>query len=199
MARIKNGKLAGGTFIAASLILFGKETLLWAWNRILDIVSKGASADMSLAAVPWQNLIASLMGLAGLSLLFWPTKKAAKPSRATQLYRLYQRADHFVSRVRHDRRLSWYERDGSENRGDLARDGISLLLSFQSAGLPTPEMQTQSAEKICVGLETYFSQLMPFMRDGQLGQIDAMVSGAAKHGDSTAEAFDARTWFIEQA
>lgn len=197
MPQVKNKKLAGGAFIIGSIILFGKETFAWGWGKLLDALSNGATG-VTLTAIPWQNLIGSLMGIAGLILLFWSLQKSKTPSRAQQLYRLYERADYFVSRVRHDRRLAWYQRDRRENLVDLARDGISLLLSFKNAGLPVPDFQTRSAEKICVGIEAYFSQLMPFMRDGQISQVDAIIAEAAKHAEITCDAFDAETWFISR-
>jgi hypothetical protein len=197
MERIKNKKLAGGAFIVTSFILFGKETLLWAWNKALDTVSTGAG-DMSLTAIPWQNLVASLFGLAGMGLLFWPAKKVKKQSRRSLMYDLYQNADYFVSRVRHDRQLSWFERDRGENRIDLARDGISLALQFQNSGIAAPNLDERSAEKICIGLEHYFSALIPFMRDGHVTQVDNMAATQAERATAVCKSFDPARWFNEQ-
>jgi hypothetical protein len=196
MEKIKNKKLAGGAIVIGSLVPFGKETLAWGWSKLLDALSTG-SANVTLMAIPWQNLIASVMGIVGLVLLFWPSKKAKKLSRTAQFYALYEKADYFVSRVRHDRRLDWYERERRENLGDLARDGLSLLLSFQDAGLPIPVFETRSAEKMCIGMEVYFSLLKPFMRDGQIKQVDATVVGVVEHAENTCDAFDPETWFID--
>jgi hypothetical protein len=197
MERIKNKKLAGGAFIVTSFILFGKETLLWVWNKSLDTVSTGA-VDMSLTAIPWQNLIASFFGLAGIGLLFWPNKKITKPSRRSLMYNLYQSADNFVSRVRHNRQLSWFERDRGENRVDLARDGISLALQFQNSGIPAPNLDERSAEKICVGLEHYFSALIPFMRDGHVAQVDSMAAIQVERASTACKSFEPARWFNEQ-
>jgi hypothetical protein len=200
MARIKNNKLAGGAILIGSLVLFGKETVAWGWSKILDSISNGA-ASMAITAIPWQNLIASLMGVTGLALLFWPTSKVKKPSRAGQLYNLYQSADYWVSRVRYDRDLEWFERDrtGVENRVDLARDGVSLALTFLKNGIPAPNFETTSAEKICVGLEHYFSQMMPFMRDKHVAQVEAMAAATAERAIVVATTFSPEKWFHDQA
>lgn len=199
MARIKNQKLAGGTILIGSLVLFGKETLAWAWAKILDAASTGA-ANVTMTAIPWQNLIASLMGVTGLALLFWPARKVNKPSRSSQLYDLYQIADYWVSRVRDDRSVKWFERDraGLENTVDMARDGISLALTFKKAGISAPNFETTSAEKICIGLEHYFSQLIPFMRDGHVEQVEKMALHTAERAIVVATNFEPSKWHHEQ-
>lgn len=194
MERIKNKKLAGGVFITASLILFGKETLLWAWNKALDTASTGVDG-VTLTAIPWQNLIASLMALTGFLLLFWPSKKVAKPSRSSLMYSLYESADCYVTKVRYDRQLDWFESDSAENREDLAREGISLALQFQNSGIQAPNFNETSAAKICVGLELYFSALIPFMRDGHVTQVDGMAASEAARAMDVCKSFDPRKWF----
>ena len=156
---------------------------------------------MTLAAFPWQNAIATVMALVGGYLAFWPTKKPIKRSRSSEFYGLYVLADHWVEKVRDDRSMDWYEREkfGTENLIDLARDGISLALTFQKAGINAPNFQNPSAEKVCVGLEHYFSAMIPFMRDGHVAQVEGMAVAQAKCALEVGETFDPRRWRVGQA
>ena len=73
-----------------------------------------------------------------------------------------------------------------------------MLLSFKGAGLSVPNFQVTYAEQVCVGLEAYFSALIPFMRDGHVSQVDTMADSAAHRAEGVAVSFDPKRWFHEQ-
>ena len=195
MAILSKRKLGGGLLFAAG-IWFGKETFSWLLGKALDFASQGFEG-MTWASFPWQNALASVMALVGGYLAFWPTGKLVKPSRASELYRLSQRADNWVFRVRQDRALKWFERNNgaiAENRVDLAHDGTSLAMTFRNFGIQAPAFDTTSAEKVCIGLEHYFSDIIPYMRDGHVEQVEKMASSTAERSIIVATNFNPREW-----
>jgi len=195
--RFGKKEIAGSAFVGAGLLLFGKETIVWAYGKLLDTVSAGAP-EMTWTAFPWQNAIAAFLTLIGAGLLMWPKPKVKKPTRADRLYGLYMKGDDFVDRVRNDRRLGWFERDHAENRVDLVRDGLSALTFFKNEGLAIPNFQSNKAESICIGLEVYFSALSPIMRDGHLDQVDSHAQSAAHQAEKFAASFNPEKWVIER-
>jgi hypothetical protein len=186
-------KLAGGTFVVGGLILFGKETLLWVWNKVLDAFSTGLpEGGVSVAALPWQHILASILTLSGLSLLFWPS---GKKERANPYSELWIRADNVVARIRHQRNEGrWIRLAGGEPVTDVARDGISTLLLFAKQGLATPVFQTTSAERVAVGLEHYFSTMIPLLRDGHIETATACAAEVSKVAEGAAASFKLEKW-----
>lgn len=199
MAGGKKTKLAGGAFGATALVLFGKETVVWAWNQVLNGLSQGLSGGVNLSSVPWQNLIASLFGVTGLALLLWPTKKTKPVTRADRLASLHARGWYITERIRHDRAHKWFERRRGEEILDITRDGISLLLAYESEGLAVPQFgEIMSAEKLCVGMELYYSTLGPFMRDGHVERVEAMAPGVAERAVVEATSFNPEKWYVDR-
>lgn len=193
-------KLGGASLLLAAAFL-GREAIIWVWNQILTSLTSGMSGHMTLAKFPWQNATAAILALAGGTLLFWPSSKKVRPaSRADRLAELYYKGDRIVDRVRYHRQLEWYQRGrGEESIVDIARDGMSVLLDYHKQGLATPQFGAiNSAEKICIGMETYFSALGPFMRDGHVDQVDAMVASVAERALAAAAAFNPEKWQIER-
>jgi hypothetical protein len=71
-------RLAGGTFVGAGALLFGRETLSWAWDKALDGLTRGL-ASVSFGSFPWQSAGATALTVSGALLLLWPA--AAKGRR----------------------------------------------------------------------------------------------------------------------
>ena len=193
MSILSKRKIAGGLLLAASG-LFGKETFAWVLGKGLDFVSQGAD-EMTIGAFPWQNALATVMALVGAYLAFWPTKRPTKVTRQERLRQLSRSADHFVSRVRFSRGLEWSQRPGNESALDMARDGQSILIFFKEHGLAVPTFQSQWAENVCVGMEEYFTALIPFMRDGHVSQVEASMHNAVRRAENAASTFIAEKWY----
>ena len=197
---ILSRKRVGGGLILLVAGWLGQESLSWLIGKALDLVS-GKVSGVNLAEFPWQHTMATFLALLGAYLAFWPGKaKAKSASRADRFLNLYIKGDQIVNRVRYSRRLQWYHRGlGEETSVDIARDGISVLLDYQNDGLPIPQFGSMSsAEKLCVGMEVYFSALAAFMRDGHVAQVDAMAAGVAERALSTATAFNPESWYAER-
>lgn len=199
MGILSRKRIGGGIMLVVAGWL-GQETLSWLLSKALDLASDGAGR-VTIAAFPWQNAIAAVLALVGAFLAFWPVKAKEKPAtRADRLSALYYRGDLIVDQVRYNRQLEWFERGrGEKSPVDIARDGLSVLLDYQNQGLPIPQFGAiNSAEKLCVGLESYFSAVGPFMRDGHVAQVDAMAAGVAETALGVAGAFNPEKWYVER-
>lgn len=193
-------KRVGGGLVLLVAGWLGRESLSWLFGKALDLVG-GKVSDVNLAMFPWQNAIAALLALLGAYLAFWPGNPKAKPaSRSDRLLNLHYKGGQIVDRVRYSRQLQWFQRGrGEETSVDIARDGISVLLDYRNEGLPTPQFGSMSsAEKLCVGMEAYFSALGPFMRDGHVAQVDAMIADVAERALETATGFNPDNWYVER-
>ncbi len=128
-------------------------------------------------------------------------REREKPTQAQHFYRLWNRADSFISRVRHQRGLDWWERqrrsgfNKEESIIDIANDGMSLLLHYEKHGLPVPKFETNSAEKVVVGLEAYFSDLAALLRDGHVETVLNSAHDAAAHAERVALNFNPQHWY----
>ncbi len=160
------------------------------------------AADLTVSDIqtlPWGGLISVLLVIVGGYLAFWPSKKPTKETLEDQFSLLWVSADNFINRVRYQRNLGWHERRGSFNRAedtrDIARDGISLLMQFEQAGIPAPKFnEIQMAEQIAIGCEAYLAQLAPFMRDGHTAQVLTMADATVNRAEQEARSFDPQGW-----
>lgn len=198
MAEGRRTKFAGFSLFGAGVILFGKETILWAWAKALDAFSaSGPVARVSLSALPWQNISAGILTMGGLGLLLWPRSKSRAPTRAERLARLQARGWMITDRIRANRKTPWFRRDTGDDLLDVTRDGFALLPHHAAEGLAVPNFSTPSAEKACMGLEHYFSTLGPLMREGHAEQVDAGVESVAERAVAVAAAFNPEHWHVD--
>jgi hypothetical protein len=190
MARIKNQKFAGGAILFGSLVLFGKETVAWAWSKALDTISNGA-ANVTITAIPWQNLIASLMGFIGLALLFWPVKRTVVNRYAG----LSARGFNVLSRLRQHRETPRILKQYHEPLEDIVLDGMSTLKLFEKQGLAIPDFRFQESERAAVCLEAYFTSACRLLRDAHYDILQNEGQSIAKLALSEGEQFNPQDWY----
>ncbi|HEX8240352.1 MAG TPA: hypothetical protein VF574_11495 [Allosphingosinicella sp.] len=195
-------RVAGGAFLAAAALLFGRETLSWAWDQALDGLTHGLSAK-SIAAFPWQTAGATVLVAVGVLLLLWPSKPkprklSSEEARAERLRKLSIDAERMVHRIRDIREVKWLRQETGDEIVDLTRDGQSLLLTFAKAGLPIPKFTTNSAQRVLIGQHEFFSTLGPPLRDGHLENIDALAGEVAARAEQAALSFDLETWYVRR-
>lgn len=190
--------LGGGGLIAASLVLFGTETLSWVWTKVLDFLfSRGTG--LTFASLPWQNIVATLLAVAGLAVWLWPSKpKPPPPSRAAQLVGLVGKAEGIVWRIRSAREEQWFQRTTEGDILDLVRDGQSLLITFEKRGLPIPVFQTNSAERALIGMETYFAAIGPLIRDGHIDIVERSAKAIAERAEQASATFNLDNWNVRR-
>jgi hypothetical protein len=140
-----------------------------------------------------------LMGLFFALRPFWTKPPGTKGGgKAARYSNLQSRGWYIAERIRHHRALEWFEWSRGENLLDITRDGLSVLIAYEQAGLIVPDFNgIDSAERVCVGMEQYFSALRPFMRDGHVAQVDGMVASVAERARQTAMAFNPQQWHID--
>lgn len=182
--------LGGGAFIVASALLFGKETLLWAWNRLLDFFT-GGGGGVTIANLPWQNIFASMFAVTGLAILFWPRKKVAK---VDPYARLAERARGIVQRIRRQRQNPFLPSIGGEPLTDVCRDGSSLLMLFAQQGIHTPRFNTDEAERVAIGMEAYFSAMFTLLRDRHIDLAIAQSPAISDRAENEAATFNYEDW-----
>jgi hypothetical protein len=181
----------GGATILAMVAWFGRETVVWAFNRLLDFFASN-EGGATLAAVPWQNVVATLLGLFGLTMVLWPSKRVVKVSPYSALW---QRGQNVVARIRQQRnRGAWLRVMNGEPLTDVTRDGISTLYLFAEQGLATPQFSTNRAEKIAIGLEAYFSAMIPLLRDGHIERALVYAPDASERAQREAVSFNLQNW-----
>ena len=133
-----------------------------------------------------------LMGLFFVVRPLWANERQPKgnPYRV-----LWTRADNIVGRVRQQRNDGWRLRLlGGEPVTDVTRDGFSTLLMFKQQGFAIPTFNTNSAEKIAIGLEHYFATMMPLLRDGHIEMARTTAPETSNVAESQAARFQLKDW-----
>lgn len=186
----------GGALLLGAAAFFGRETVIWTFNKTLDAASSGVRGGFHFVSLSWQNGAAAVLALSGVILIAWPRKKVPVVSPEDELSGLWISAENIIQRVRNHRSTRWYARDRLEPLSDIARDGIALLVSFEKAGFQVPVFHGGYAEQVAVGLEAYFSSLVPFMRQQHISEARALAPDAAQRAVSTANTFKPESeWF----
>ncbi|MEH6717189.1 hypothetical protein [Parasphingorhabdus flavimaris] len=131
---------------------------------------------------------------------FWSGKKAAVVTRADKIRVLSRKADHIVQNIRYYRGKTWLYRDRNDSDDiiDAAKAGVSLLILFENQGLAVPRFTTQEATKVCIGLHSYFSDLIPIIRDGHFDIIDELAVNAKKRAEAEEIGFDNQNWYLNR-
>jgi hypothetical protein len=179
----------GGAAILAMALWFGRETVLWAFYKILDFFAS-KEGGVTLAAVPWQNVAATLLGLIGFGLVVWPSKAG---KQASKYDRLVARSQYLVARIRNQRKAHYIRRD-LEPLTDVCRDGFSTLVMFAECGFAIPNFQTTEAERIAVGLEHYFATIGPLLRDGHVKMAKEQAPAISERAVAEGAALDMKGW-----
>jgi len=120
-----------------------------------------------------------------------------KTSRLDRLNELAEKGSNIIANVRYHRNHSWLGRDRTNGIVDTAQMGASLLISYEKEGLPIPKFNTKSAEKICIGLHSYFSATGPLIRDGHIKELESIAPGIVHHAEQAAMDFNPEDWYIE--
>ena len=186
----------GGALLLGAAAFLGREALIWAFNKTLDAASSTVRGGIHFFSLSWQNGAAALLALCGLVLIAWPRKKALVVSPEDDLSGLWISAENIIRRVRSHRSTRWYARDRLEPSSDIARDGAALLVTFEKAGFKVPVFHGGYAEQVAVGLEAYFSSLVPLMRQQHIAEAKNLAPGAAQRAVSMAKTFKPESeWF----
>lgn len=191
-------KRLGGGLLAVGGVWLLAELSSWSLSRVLDEVFERLTLE-GLKSLPWSVILPTGVILFGLWLVissFFSPKSCARIDTA---FGLYESAQGFVDQVDYDRRLDWYRREFAADTVALARDAISLVLTFRNAGFKVPELKHQSAEKVCAGAREYFAALAPLIRDGHIAHAKNASEQAARRADETAAAFEPNSWFLKSA
>jgi hypothetical protein len=196
-------KTAGGAALIIAGGFLGRETLVWAFNKTLDAASSGIQNGIDFAALSWQNSAALALIVIGFSLVVWPKGKTTTGTNTEtgsepkiSYARLLNSANSIVHRVRDHRSTNALWRDKLEPPGDIARAGMSVLLSFQKAGFTVPNFSNQQySENVAIGLEAYFSAILQLIADGHIDEAKQVAIGASSRAEQLASAFNGQSWF----
>lgn len=190
---VKKRRISGAVILVAAAFL-AREALVWLYNQFLDAVSAGVRGGVQLPALEWQEAAALVLVIVGAGLLLWPANNLHEPKR-DPLSGLAYRADDIIHRARYHRAAQWFERDRLEPVGDIARDGLALLVSFNKAGCRVPEFGVKSPEQLVVGLEAYFLTLLPLIKNDHYAEARAASKTASEHAVTIASQMTREQWF----
>lgn len=189
-------RIAGAALLTAGAFL-AREALVWAYNKTLDAAGAGIQGGLDFASASWLNAGAFLLIGVGVILLLWPNKPKEEGSRKEHddLSALKRGAVSVIRRVRGHRSTRWYSRDRLEPVADIARSGLAVLVSFDKNGFKVPHLEVTYAEQVAIGLEAYFSILLPLLANGHPHEAILASDSASQEAEQAASAFDARGWF----
>lgn len=190
-----NRKTLGGAALVVAGGFLGRETLVWIFNKALDAVSSGVKNGVSFAGLSWQNSVAFCLIAIGLTLALWPKTKAQGETEERH-DNLLDGAVAIINRVRQHRSAKWFNRDRLEPTGDIARAGMSLLLTYEKAGFHVPNFpQGLYAENVAVGLESYFSGLVQLISQGHISEAKGWSQSASSSAEAAARNLNVQEWF----
>ncbi|MGL5837026.1 MAG: hypothetical protein ACRCY3_00830 [Sphingorhabdus sp.] len=190
-----NRKTWGGAALILAGGFLGRETLVWAFNKILDAASSGVKDGVNFVTISWQNGVAVGLIAVGLILVLWPKPKAFAPPPKSYGH-LFSGAVQIIERVRDHRAARWHERDRLEPTGDIARAGMSLLLTFEKEGFTVPRFgEGQYAENVAVGLESYFAALVQLISQGHIEEAKSFSVAASERAVQAARSLNVQEWF----
>ncbi|WP_231420786.1 hypothetical protein [Sphingomonas sp. Leaf205] len=189
-----NRKALGGAALVLAGGFIGRETLVWIFNKTLDAASAGVRGGLGFAGLSWLNAAAFVLIIVGMALVLWPRSRPPI-TKANDHRVLYDGAARIVRRVRSHRSAKWFQRDDLEPVSDIARAGFALLLTYEKAGFKVPDLEHEYAEQVAVGLEAYFSTLMPLLAQGHDMEALSVSGEASGQAQGAASSFDVRYWF----
>lgn len=189
-----NRKALGGAALVLAGGFIARETLVWGFNKALDAASAGFRSGANFASFSWLNATALVLMILGMALVLWPRPKPSTTKRSDYSF-LYDGAGRIVRRVRSHRSAKWFHRDGLEPVSDIASSGLALLLTYEKAGFYVPDLDHEYAEQVAVGLEAYFSTLIPLMGQGHVMEAMTVSEVASEDAQRAASSHDPRYWF----
>ena len=189
-----NRKTLGGAALVIAGGFIGRETLIWAFNRLLDAATSGIRGGVSFASLTWQNGVASVLIVGGLVLVLWPKPKPMAVM-AQSYAPLYQGARNIIRRVRAHRNSRYFMRDDLEPVSDIVRAGDAIMLSFAKAGFHVPTLDVPYNEQVAVGQETYFAGLIQLLGRGHIDEAVLASSAASEEAVQAAAMMNPHAWF----
>jgi hypothetical protein len=78
-------RTVGGSALVIAGGFFGRETLIWVYNKILDVASSTLKDDVTFMALSWQDGVAAVLIAFGLILVVWQNPKSDAPRRNNHL------------------------------------------------------------------------------------------------------------------
>ena len=124
---------------------------------------------------------------------------AAANARRKEAVALAQRGFQIVATIRHHRGLALWRVGQAELDGlvDTVRAGASLLVSIDKFGIETPRFQTDSAERMAIGLLSYLPNICQLLWDGHLDVAQAKAREMADIAQAAAAQFNMNNWRSE--
>jgi hypothetical protein len=189
-----NRKAVGGAALVVAGGFLGRETLVWGFNRLLDVLSAGVRGGVGFASLSWQNGTAISLVVIGMVLVLWPRPKPVA-TRAKSYTHLYEGAKGIIRRVRAHRGARYFMRDRLEPISDIVRAGDAVLLSFAKAGFHVPTLDAPHEEQIAVGQEAYFACLIQLIGRGHFDEAILTAATASEEAMLAASSMHPRDWF----
>ncbi|XAP77552.1 hypothetical protein ABC955_13340 [Citromicrobium bathyomarinum] len=120
--------------------------------------------------------------------------KASKDDNAN-LSGLAAPALRIVRRIRRHRNAGYFARDRSEPVEDIWRSAVPVIIAFEKAGFPVPELTGETVLHQLITLDEYFSTLIPLISAGQFDEAREIAPQVVKMADEEGTTFNGQQWF----
>lgn len=189
-------KVLGGVTLFTAGAFFAREFLVWAYGKALEGLFTSTGSFYSFLTDSWQNAFGIALMLVGLTLTFFPRRQSPDVSLDPSIH-MHASAVAIIERVRAHRSSPWFRQQNLEPIEDIARAGLAVLVSFQKTGFAVPRFDCPYFEQVAIGLERYFSVLLPLMSQGHLEEAKLASTPAAEQATEVANHFKPQLWFKE--